>query len=92
MIEKSLAELQYKRAKRRTQEIKSFYQMIIGYCLMVPFLIFINFQTSQDHLWFWYPTIGAGISIIGYGIYLFATKKWEQKQIKKIIEKENIRS
>ena len=80
--------LTYERARSRANELKAFYMMLIGYCLMVPFWIFINHQTSPGFQWFWFPTIGCGISIIAYGIYLFAAKNWERNMIIKLMEKD----
>jgi len=78
----------YKRAKERITELKSFYIMIVGYVLLVPFVYFLNIKTIPDYHWFWFPTIGCAISILGYSIYLFTGKNWEEKKIQELMKKE----
>ena len=46
-------------------------------------------KTNPELHWFWFPLIGCGISILGYTLYVFVGRNWEEKQIQKILEKEN---
>ena len=78
----------YKKAKERVTELKSFYIMIVGYVLLVPFLYFLNIKTSPDYHWFWFPTVCCTISILGYSIYLFAGRNWEERKIQELMEKQ----
>lgn len=77
----------YNRAKERVTELKSFYIMIVGYVLLVPFLYFLNIKTTPDYHWFWFPTTCCTISILVYSIYLFAGKSWEEKKIQELMKK-----
>ncbi len=79
----------YKRALRRVKELKSFYANLISYCLVIPFLIFINLRTAPGYHWFWFPTLGWGIGLASHALQVFGIgKNWEDKQIQKILEKE----
>ena len=54
------------------------YGNLISYCIFIPFLIFINFQTSPKYHWFWWPMLGWGIGVISHGIKTFGIgTDWE---------------
>lgn len=79
----------YFSAKARVKELKEFYGNFISYCLVIPFLIFINYYTRWDFQWFWFPLLGWGLgltvhafSVFGYGA------KWEERKIEEIMAKE----
>lgn len=84
-MENDTDKLRLKLAKARMKEIKAFYIMLCGIVILVPYLIYINMQTTPDLQWFWFPVIGFGISILGYSIYLFTGKNWEDKKIKELL-------
>lgn len=78
----------YARASRRVKELKGFYGNLISYCLVIPFLIFINFYTSSKYLWFWWPMLGWGIGLASHAMQVFGiSKDWEERQIQKIMDK-----
>lgn len=79
----------YFKAKERVKEIKEFYGHLISYCIVIPFLIFINYYTYWKFQWFWFPLFGWGLgltihafSIFGYG------SNWEERKIAEIMAKE----
>ncbi|WP_283635719.1 2TM domain-containing protein [Aquaticitalea lipolytica] len=79
----------YYRAKKHVEEIKGFYGNLISYCLVIPFLIFINYKTYWDFQWFWFPMLGWGMGIIFHGFSVFGYgKTWEERKIKELLEKE----
>ncbi|TDX84534.1 2TM domain-containing protein [Epilithonimonas xixisoli] len=84
-MENQMETRKYKRAKERMEEEKAFYIMLTGYFLLMPFLIFINLKTDPQTQWFWFPLIGCGLSVLGYGLYLFAGKSWEERKIRQIM-------
>ncbi|MBB1489713.1 2TM domain-containing protein, partial [Oceanospirillum sp. D5] len=53
----------YLRARNHVEELKNFYYSLISYCLVIPFLIFINYRTYWGFQWFWFPMIGWGIGL-----------------------------
>ena len=85
----SQEQLAYEKAAKRVEELKGFYGNLISYFIFIPFLIFINFQTSPKYHWFWWPMLGWGIGVISHGIKTFGIgTDWEERQIKKYMEKE----
>jgi two-component system, LytTR family, sensor kinase len=82
----------YEKAQKRVKEIKSFYGNLISYCIIIPFLIIVNIITSPGDLWFIYPMLGWGIGVAAHGMGVFGVgKKWEEKKIREILEKQNKR-
>ncbi len=80
----------YERAVKRVKELKGFYGNLISYCLVIPFLIFVNLYTVPQYHWFWWPVLGWGIGLASHAFQVFGIgRNWEEKQIKKIMEKEN---
>lgn len=80
----------YERAKKRVQEIKSFYGNLISYCIIIPALIIINLLTNPKQIWFYFPMLGWGIGLIAHGMSVFAIgKNWEEKKIREILERNN---
>jgi hypothetical protein len=84
----------YVRAVERVQKLKEFYQNLASYCLVIPFLIFINLRFSPGFHWFWFPIFGWGIGLTfhflevnNYNIFL--GNDWEEKKIQKIMEEKN---
>lgn len=79
----------YERASKRVEELKGFYGNLISYCIFIPFLFFINWQTSPEYYWAFWPMFGWGIGVIAHAIQIFGIgKNWEDRQIRKFMEKE----
>ncbi|HZW63718.1 MAG TPA: 2TM domain-containing protein [Flavobacteriaceae bacterium] len=79
----------YHKAKKRVEELKGFYSNLLSYLVVIPFLIFINYRTSWNFQWFWFPVIGWGMGLIfhAFGVFGYG-KTWEERKIKEIMEKE----
>jgi two-component system LytT family sensor kinase len=79
----------YYRAKKRVEEIKGFFGNVVSYCVVIPFLIFINYKTSWNYQWFWFPMLGWGMGLIfhAFGVFGYG-KAWEERKIKEILAKE----
>ncbi|RLD30047.1 MAG: histidine kinase [Bacteroidetes bacterium] len=83
----------YVRARKHVEELKEFYYGIISYCVVIPFLIFINYWTSWHYQWFWWPMFGWGIGIAfhAYKVYVndgVLGRNWEQRKIDEFIQEE----
>ncbi|MBP2833437.1 2TM domain-containing protein [Aquimarina sp. U1-2] len=82
----------YEKAKEQVQKIKEFYANLISYCIVIPFLIFLNYTTTGFMIpWVIIPIIGWGIGIIFHYMETFNYhpifgKNWEEKKIKKYVE------
>ncbi len=78
----------YQRAKEKVQQLKGFYGNLISYCIVIPFLIIININTS-DFQWFWFPMLGWGMGLTFHALETFGYgKSWEERKIQEIINKE----
>ena len=85
-------EQKFIRAKKRVTDIKEFYQHLLAYCLVIPFLIFINKMTVPSFNWFWFPMFGWGIGLFFHGWSVFGGnmlfgKEWEKRKIKEMMDK-----
>lgn len=79
----------YARASKRVKDLKGFYSNLIAYCVVIPFLIFINLSTAPEYYWFWWPALGWGIGVALNALQVFGiSNNWEEKQIQKILNKE----
>jgi hypothetical protein len=84
----------YEKAKKRVEELKSFYGNLATYAGINAVLIIINLVTSPGSLWFYWVTIfwGIGILIHASKVFIFKGKflgeEWERRKIKQIMENE----
>ncbi|TLP71254.1 2TM domain-containing protein [Maribacter sp. ACAM166] len=83
----------YEKAKERVEAIKGFYVNLAAYCLVIPFLAFINYRTTS-FIWVIFPALGWGFGLLGHGLKAYGYnplfgKNWEEKKIKKYMEDEN---
>ncbi|TMU56980.1 2TM domain-containing protein [Flagellimonas algicola] len=88
-----IAEKRYIKAKERVKAIKDFYSNLTAYCIVIPFLWWLNFRTT-DFLWAFFPTLGWGFGLLMHGMEAFGTnplwgKRWEERKIKELMEKED---
>ena len=79
----------YEKAAKRVDELKGFYGNLISYCVVIPFLFFINWRTNPDYWWAFWVMFGWGIGIVSHAIKVFGIgSNWEEKQIRKYMEKQ----
>ena len=83
----------YKRAEKKTQAIKGFYNHLAAFILFTPFTIFINYMTYWDYKWFWYSIIPWGIAVLIHGCIVFVNgsffgSRWEQRKIEQFMQEE----
>jgi two-component system LytT family sensor kinase len=81
----------YVRAVEKVEKLKEFYQNITSYCIVIPFLVFVNLYTSPQFHWFWFPMAGWGIGVLFHGLDVynynpFLGRNWESKKIKELME------
>ncbi|MGB7843483.1 MAG: 2TM domain-containing protein [Salinimicrobium sp.] len=81
----------YFRAQERVKKIKDFYGNLISYCVVIPFLIFVNYYTYWGFQWFWFPLFGWGLGLAIHGFTVFGIgAAWEERKIREIMEKEDM--
>jgi len=88
-----LAEKRYVKAKEKVKAIKEFYTNLITYCLVIPFLWWINLRTT-DFLWAFFPTLGWGFGVMAHGMEAYGYnplwgKRWEERKIQEFMDKED---
>ena len=89
-MENKTDNLKYERAKERLAELKAFYIILFGSCLLIPFLIFLNHHFIPHFQWFWFPMLGWGMGLTFHALEVFGYgKNWEERKIREILEKEN---
>ena len=93
MYRDDLENSKYVRAVKRVEKLKEFYQNLASYCIVIPFLIFINLRFSSGFYWFWFPMFGWGIGLTfhflevnNYNVFL--GKNWEEKKIEQLMKKQ----
>ena len=80
----------YYSAKKRVEELKGFYGNLISYCVVIPFLIFINLTYSPQFQWFWFSAGGWGFGLIMHALKVFGySSNWEKRKIQEILQKED---
>lgn len=83
----------YVRARSYVEELKGFYYSLVSYCLVIPFLIFINYKTSWQTQWFWFPLFGWALGLAIQAFRLFVNKgafgrNWEKRKIEQYMREE----
>ncbi len=83
----------YQKAKERVEAIKGFYGNLIAYCIVIPFLIWLNNRTT-DFPWVVFPALGWGFGLITHGMEAYGYnplwgKSWEERKIKEFMEKDD---
>ncbi|SEB53210.1 Histidine kinase [Tenacibaculum sp. MAR_2009_124] len=92
----NLGSSKYVKAVERVEKLKEFYQNLVSYCLVIPFLIFINMRFVPQFQWFWFPMLGWGIGLLFHyfevnNYSLFLGKNWEERKIKEMMDEEKNR-
>ncbi|MFQ3297754.1 MAG: two-component system LytT family sensor kinase [Polaribacter sp.] len=93
MYTDDLENSKYVRAVKRVEKLKEFYQNFASYCIVIPFLIFINLRFSPGFYWFWFPMFGWGIGLTFHFLEVnnytvFLGKNWEEKKIEELMKKQ----
>jgi sensor histidine kinase YesM len=86
----------YIRARGHVEELKKFYGSLISYFFFIPFFILINYWTSWDFKWFWFPIIGWGIGLVIHALKVFVNdgslgRNWEKRKIEQFMKEEEDR-
>jgi len=82
---------QFLRAKERVDAIKDFYGSLLSYCIVIPFLAWLNWQTTSFAFpWVIFPAIGWGFGLLmqgmaAYGYNPLWGKRWEERKIKEFM-------
>lgn len=80
----------YQKAKKKVQAIKGFYGNLLAYCIVIPILIYINYNTTSFP-WAIFPALGWGLGLVingfcAYGYNPIFGKDWEERKIKEFMQ------
>lgn len=83
----------YLRARNHVEELKGFYYSLVSYIFVIPFLAFINYKTSWNFQWFWFPMFGWGLGLAIQAFRVFVSDKafgrnWEKRKIEEFMKQE----
>jgi hypothetical protein len=84
----------YSRAKARVEEIRSFYSHLFIYIIVIAGIAALNYYHNEWRFaWFLFAAGGWAIGLAAHGLAIFGAnpftnKKWEERKIKEIMEKE----
>jgi len=92
-MEYNSREANYLWAREQVKAIKEFYVSGVLYCIVIPILIWINYQTTSFP-WAVFPALGWGFGLIvtgmaANGINPLWGKEWEQRKIHELMNNEN---
>ena len=83
----------YLKAEKKVTELKALYIHIVIAIILIPTVIFINYQIDKftGFVWFWFPIGGIIISLILHVVTVFKIgTDWEERKIKELLEKEEL--
>ena len=88
-----LEDKRYLRAKERVDALKNFYGNLTAYCVVIPVLWFINYQTTS-FIWAIFPTLGWGFGVLMHwmeasGKNPFMGRNWERRKIKEFMDEDD---
>ena len=85
-----LKDKRYQKAKERVEVIKGFYGNLMAYCIVIPFLGILNFNTTSFP-WVVFPAMGWGFGVAmhamqAFGYHPFLGKNWEERKLRDYME------
>ena len=85
-----IADKRYEKAKERVEAVKGFYGNLLAYCIVIPFLAFLNYNTT-GFPWVLFPILGWGFGVTMHGMQAFGYnpiwgKRWEEKKMREFME------
>ncbi|RXP57656.1 histidine kinase [Lutibacter sp. HS1-25] len=89
----NLENSKYLRAVEQVEHIKGFYSSLIAYCIVIPFLIYINLTYVPQFRWFWFPIVGWGIGLVfgafkAFAYNPFLGRDWEERKIQEYMNED----
>jgi hypothetical protein len=81
-------------ARFQVYRLRRFYQKLIMYVIITMFLFTINYFTSPDYWWAWWPALGMGIAILIRGTRVLGwnflwNDQWEDRKVAEILAKKD---
>jgi len=91
--EEYIRDKRYQKARERVEALKGFYGNLAAYCVVIPFLVWLNFRTTSFP-WAIFPTLGWGFGLLMHGLEAYGYnplwgKRWEERKIRELMEKDD---
>lgn len=91
--EEFIEDKRYQKAKEKVENIKGFYGNLIAYCIVIPFLVYLNHRTTSFP-WVIFPVVGWGFGLLTHGMEAFGYhpiwgKRWEERKLKELMDKDD---
>lgn len=88
-----LDDKRYQKAKERVEAVKGFYGNLIAYCIVIPCLAILNYNTTSFP-WVIFPILGWGFGLLTHGMEAFGYnpilgKNWEEKKLRELMDKDD---
>jgi hypothetical protein len=80
----------HKRAYCRAGAKLGFYFHLVAYITVNLLLVFVNYSTSPQYLWFKWPLFGWGIGLLFHWFAVFVGPKLMQHFVKRELEKNGL--
>lgn len=79
-----------KEAQKQIQEERGFYAHLLTFIFVNIFLVILNYMTSPNSLWFYWPLMGWGLGLAAHAMGVFGPrivpgKKWEERRMKQLM-------
>ncbi|UWX53756.1 histidine kinase [Maribacter litopenaei] len=92
--EEFIEDKRYQKAKEKVENIKGFYGNLIAYCIVIPFMAFLNYKTTSFP-WIIFPVVGWGFGLLTHGLEAFGYhpiwgKRWEEKKLRELMDKDDL--
>jgi len=83
----------YQKAKEKVEAIKGFYGNLLAYCLVIPFLAWLNWRTTSFP-WVFFPMLGWGLGVLLHGMEVYGYnplwgKRWEERKLRELMESDD---
>lgn len=83
----------YQKARERVEAIKGFYGNLAAYCIVIPFLAWLNYRTTSFP-WIIFPVLGWGFGLLMHGLEAYGYnpllgKRWEERKIRELMENDD---
>lgn len=89
-----ISEKRYRSAKKRVEQIKIFYLHLGIYLICIPGFIYLNYLSRAGFTWAIFPIVAWGIGVASHASEAFNYnpffgKKWEERKIRQLMDKDN---
>ncbi|MDG1573410.1 2TM domain-containing protein [Robiginitalea sp. M366] len=88
-----LRDKRFQKAREKVEAIKKFYGNLASYCVVIPFLAWLNWRTT-DFPWVVFPALGWGFGLLMHGMEAYGYnplwgKRWEERKIRELMERDD---